>query len=84
MGLGEDQVYKVKTDKRGHMIPEELSKEIKRARDEGKDPYFVNATAGTTVFGAYDPIQEISKICQKEQLWLHIDVIIDHIQFFLI
>lgn len=33
----------------------------------------VNATAGTTVLGAYDPIEEISIICQHYGIWLHVD-----------
>lgn len=41
---------------------------------QGYVPLFVNATAGTTVFGAFDPIQEIADICEKYNLWLHVDV----------
>uniref|UniRef100_A0A8B9EB77 Glutamate decarboxylase 1 n=46 Tax=Neognathae TaxID=8825 RepID=A0A8B9EB77_ANSCY len=39
----------------------------------GYIPLFVNATAGTTVYGAFDPIQEIADICEKYNLWLHVD-----------
>jgi len=52
----------------------ELERLVLKARAEGKTPYFVNATAGTTVFGAFDPINEIADICEKYHLWLHIDV----------
>uniref|UniRef100_A0A8C3UWE0 Glutamate decarboxylase 1 n=1 Tax=Catharus ustulatus TaxID=91951 RepID=A0A8C3UWE0_CATUS len=41
--------------------------------DNGYVPLFVNATAGTTVYGAFDPIQEIADICEKYNLWLHVD-----------
>lgn len=34
---------------------------------------FVNATAGTTVFGAYDPIDKIAEVCKRHNAWLHID-----------
>ena len=56
------------------MIPEELEKAIKRSLDEGKCPFFVNATQGSTVFGAFDPLPQIADICDKYGLWLHADV----------
>ncbi|KAG2459237.1 DCE1 decarboxylase, partial [Polypterus senegalus] len=39
----------------------------------GYVPLYVNATAGTTVYGAFDPINEIADICEKYNLWLHVD-----------
>lgn len=41
---------------------------------QGYVPLYVAATAGTTVYGAFDPIQEIADICDKYNLWLHVDV----------
>lgn len=41
---------------------------------QGYVPMFVNATAGTTVYGAFDPISEIADICEKYNMWLHVDV----------
>lgn len=40
---------------------------------QGYVPLFVNATAGSTVYGAFDPINEIADICEKYNLWLHVD-----------
>lgn len=33
----------------------------------------VNTTAGTTVFGAYDPFKSIAAICEKYGIWMHVD-----------
>ena len=56
------------------MIPEELEKLVVFHKSQGHLPFFVNATTGTTVYGAFDPIPEIADICEKHHIWLHIDV----------
>ena len=56
------------------MIPSELERLVERDRAEGKTPFFVNATAGTTVTGAYDPISAIADVAEKHGMWLHVDV----------
>uniref|UniRef100_A0A673L1A9 Glutamate decarboxylase 2 n=1 Tax=Sinocyclocheilus rhinocerous TaxID=307959 RepID=A0A673L1A9_9TELE len=32
------------------------------------------ATAGTTVYGAFDPLIAIADICKKHDIWMHVDV----------
>lgn len=59
---------------RGRMIPAELERLVKESFAKGHRPYFVNCTCGTTVLGAFDPINPIADICEKYNLWLHIDV----------
>lgn len=56
------------------MIPSELERLILEHKSKGNIPFFVAATAGTTVFGAFDPIHEIADVCKKYKLWLHVDV----------
>lgn len=56
------------------MIPEELEKCILADKAKGFRPFFVCCTSGTTVLGAFDPIEPCADICKKYGLWLHIDV----------
>jgi len=56
LGLGTENVVSVRTDASGRMIPEELEKAILGCIKEGNIPMMVNATAGTTVCGAYDDL----------------------------
>jgi glutamate decarboxylase len=72
-GLGSDNVWSVPVDAHGRMIPSELEKLVQKSKYEGQTPFYVNATAGTTVLGSFDPFEEISKICKKHNLWLHVD-----------
>ncbi|XP_010593840.2 acidic amino acid decarboxylase GADL1 isoform X2 [Loxodonta africana] len=73
LGIGTDNVCFVETDGRGKMIPEELEKQVWQARKEGAAPFLVCATSGTTVLGAFDPLDEIADICERHGLWLHVD-----------
>ncbi len=73
LGIGAKNVIKVKADKNGRMIPEELEREIKESLGRGEKPFFVAATCATTLLGAYDPIDEMADICQKYNIWLHAD-----------
>uniref|UniRef100_A0A8C4ETV1 Glutamate decarboxylase like 1 n=1 Tax=Dicentrarchus labrax TaxID=13489 RepID=A0A8C4ETV1_DICLA len=63
MGIGTKNVYMVPSDNRNSLC----------VCVQGAVPFMVNATAGTTVLGAFDPIQEIADICEKYNLWLHVD-----------
>ncbi|XP_032124289.1 acidic amino acid decarboxylase GADL1 [Sapajus apella] len=73
LGIGTENVCFVETDGRGKMIPEELEKKVWQARKEGAAPFLVCATSGTTVLGAFDPLDEIADICERHSLWLHVD-----------
>ena len=72
-GIGRDQVRFIQTNDRGEMDTDHLNEVIEKDKDQGYKPFFVNATAGTTVLGAFDNIKSIYKICKKHQLWLHVD-----------
>ncbi|KAI0381416.1 glutamate decarboxylase [Hypomontagnella monticulosa] len=72
-GMGSDSVVKIAVDSAGQMVPSALRAAILNAKEEGKTPLYVNATAGTTVWGSYDPFAAIAPICKEFGVWLHID-----------
>ena len=73
LGLGRASVIPVKTDDNSRIIPESLRAAITKARDEGRNPFCVIATAGTTVTGSIDPLSDIARIAKEHGLWFHVD-----------
>jgi len=73
LGLGSDSVISIPVDEQGKMSLNALEKEIECVKQEGKNPFCVIATAGTTVFGSIDPLEEIAKLCTEHALWFHVD-----------
>ena len=72
-GIGREQVRNIATDQEGRMQIEALAEAIETDLVNGYHPVLVNATAGTTVLGAFDPIAAISRECKKHGIWLHVD-----------
>ena len=73
LGIGTKQIIKVPCDPDGHMDPLVLEQSIQASISAGKQPFFVGGTAGTTVRGTFDPFNRLADICEKYNLWLHID-----------
>ena len=72
-GIGRNNIRYIPADSKGRMIPAKLEEQILVDLSEGLIPTYVNVTAGTTVLGAFDPIDEIADITEKYQIWLHVD-----------
>ena len=73
MGLCKNNLIKVKTDINGCMDIIDLKNTIDKCYLEGKKIFSIVATLGTTMRGAIDPINDISKICKERDIWFHID-----------
>jgi glutamate/tyrosine decarboxylase-like PLP-dependent enzyme len=73
LGLGTDAVISVPTDPTGAMDPGALAAAIEAAPADGRTPLAVVATAGTTVTGAFDPLDDIAAVTGARDLWLHVD-----------
>ncbi len=72
-GFGRDNVRVIASDDKGKMRTDLLEQEIQKDLEEGYLPFYINATAGTTVLGSFDDLNAIAEIRDRYQLWLHID-----------
>jgi glutamate/tyrosine decarboxylase-like PLP-dependent enzyme len=73
LGIGSDHVYKIATDENGKMDVDDLEQQIILSLKKGEAPFFIGATAGTTLLGAFDPLEEIAVLAKKYGIWMHVD-----------
>lgn len=73
LGMGYDAVIPVATDDKMKMKPSALVLAIEKEKQNGNIPIAVVATAGTTDFGSFDPLNTIGTIAEEADIWFHVD-----------
>ena len=73
LGLGQRALRKIPADDQFRMKASALSEAIQEDRAGGILPIAVVATVGTTSTTSIDPVRQISNVCRREGLWLHVD-----------
>jgi len=73
LGLGSDAVVRVPVDGRFRMNPASLRDSLQATHAAGLLPLAIVATAGTTDFGAFDPLPELAAVAGVSGAWLHVD-----------
>ena len=73
LGIGRDRVRAIPIDARRRMQVEACAEAIDADRTAGVAPIAVVATAGTTLTGAVDPLDELADVCAQRGVWLHVD-----------
>ncbi len=73
LGLGHEALRKIPADVEFRMKPEALARAISEDRAAGLIPIAAVATVGSTSSTSVDPVAEISAICRRENVWLHVD-----------
>ncbi|MEW7290254.1 pyridoxal phosphate-dependent decarboxylase family protein [Aquimarina sp. 2304DJ70-9] len=73
LGMGYNAVIPVATDDRMKMKPEALVQAIEKEKQLGNIPIGIIATAGTTDFGSFDPLETIAQITDEYDIWFHVD-----------
>jgi aromatic-L-amino-acid decarboxylase len=73
LGVGRENVVRVKADERFEMSPDDLAARLDADIAAGMRPMAVVATAGTTSTTSRDPIEAIARIARERNVWLHVD-----------
>ena len=73
LGLGYDAVVPVRCAPNHRMDTAALAEALAKAQGNGLGPMAVVATAGTTDFGAVDPLAEVSALARAYGSWFHVD-----------
>uniref|UniRef100_T1GEZ3 Aromatic-L-amino-acid decarboxylase n=1 Tax=Megaselia scalaris TaxID=36166 RepID=T1GEZ3_MEGSC len=67
------QIRIIDVDKFGRFRTDLLKKAIEEDLETGLVPFYVLATVGTTICCAFDDIYSIGEICQRNNVWFHVD-----------
>jgi L-2,4-diaminobutyrate decarboxylase len=73
LGLPRDAVVTVDTDAEHRMSVADLDARLGELLAQDLVPMAIVATAGTTDFGAVDPLAEIATVAARRGVWLHVD-----------
>ena len=73
LGIGRRGLAKIGTDSEFRMDVQALESAIATDLLEGVRPFAVVATVGTTSTTSIDPVARIAEVCEKHELWLHVD-----------
>lgn len=73
LGIGRKALRRVPVRQTLQLDTDQLEQAVRADLTAGKKPFCVVATAGTTNSGTVDDIPAIHAICQRHDLWLHVD-----------
>src|SRR5687767_11796977 len=72
-GIPRENVRSLPTDAEFQLRTDALRTVLARDRAAGLVPLMVVANAGTTNTGSVDPLRDIATICERENVWMHVD-----------
>ncbi|MBX0298179.1 aspartate aminotransferase family protein [Halomicroarcula sp. F27] len=73
LGLGENAVVTVETDDGHRMDLDALDETLSALERQGREPFAIVGTAGTTDFGSIDPLPELAERAAERDVWFHVD-----------
>jgi aromatic-L-amino-acid decarboxylase len=73
LGIGQRGVKKIRTDEAFRMDVKVLTQSVEDDIRRGIKPICIIPTIGTTSTTSIDPVKEISELCKRYGIWLHVD-----------
>ena len=73
LGFEPSHLRVLATDAGGRLVAATVGKAASADRREGREPFCVVATAGTTSTGSVDDLPNLAALCERERMWLHVD-----------
>jgi glutamate decarboxylase len=73
LGLGRDQLVRVKTDENNRIDLKVLRQECRRLQDENIRPFALIGIGGTTETGNIDPLEAMADLAQELDCHFHVD-----------
>ena len=73
VGIGRKALRRIPVTPSIQLDTERLEAEIIKDKANGFTPFCAIATAGTTSSGSIDDIEAIADVCQRHDLWFHVD-----------
>ena len=73
LGLGTRSLVKILTNERFEMDVNKLRRAVQNDISAGFVPFCVVPTIGTTSSSSVDDVERVADICERNNLWLHVD-----------
>ena len=73
LGLGHEALVEVPVNEKGSMDLKQLEVIHKNLIEEGKNPFCLVSTAGTTIEGSFDNLSALGDFSKDKHLWFHVD-----------
>lgn len=73
LGLGRRWLRKIPVNRDLQIDPQALEQQVRRDKEQGRLPICAVGVAGTTNTGAVDDLEAVAGVCDRHDLWYHVD-----------
>ena len=73
LGIGEEQIVRLPLTAEKKIDPSAVPSILEASKRKGLKVFCLVASAGTTSLGAFDQLDKLARITEKNDIWLHVD-----------